>query len=85
MDNYASGGVGAVSVLVLGLLYKLYQIINHRRIRSNCCGKIFVVAIDIDSTSTTPRQNQILPEQSLINSEQAVINKIKVPELSAKV
>ena len=85
MDNYASGGVGAVSVLVLGLLYKLYQIINHRRIRSNCCGKIFVVAIDIDSTSTTPRQNQILPEQSLINSEQPVINQIKVPELSAKV
>ena len=85
MDNYASGGVGAVSVLVLGLLYKLYQIINHRRIRSNCCGKILVVAVDIDSTSTTPRHNQILPEQSLINSEQAVINKIKVPELSAKV
>jgi len=54
----------AVSVLVLGLLYKLYQIINHRRIRSNCCGKILVVAVDIDSTSTTPRQNQILPEQS---------------------
>jgi hypothetical protein len=85
MDNYASGGVGAVSVLVLGLLYKLYQIINHRRIRSNCCGKIFVVAIDIDSTSTTPRQNQILPEQSLIKSDQPVINQIKVPELSAKV
>jgi len=85
MDNYASGGVGAVSVLVLGLLYKLYQIINHRRIRSNCCGKIFVVAIDIDSTSTTPRQTQILPEQSLIKSDQPVINQIKVPELSAKV
>jgi len=83
MDNYASGGVGAVSVLVLGLLYKLYQIINHRRIRSNCCGKVFVVALDIDET--TPRQNQILPEQSLIKSDQPVINQIKVPELSAKV
>jgi len=83
MDNYASGGVGAVSVLVLGLLYKVYQIINHRRIRSNCCGKIFVVALDIDET--TPRQNQIVPEQSLINSEQPVINQIKVPKISATV
>jgi hypothetical protein len=83
MDNYASGGVGAVSVLALGLLYKLYQIINHRRIRSNCCGKIFVVALDIDET--TPRQNQIVPEQSLINSEQPVINQIKVPKISATV
>jgi hypothetical protein len=84
MDNYASGGVGAVSVLVLGLLYKLYQIINHRRIRSNCCGKIFVMSVDIDET-TTPRQNQIVPEQSLINSEQPVINQIKVPKISATV
>ena len=83
MDNYASGGVGAVTVLVLGLLYRAYQIINHRRIRSNCCGKILVVALDIDET--TPRQNQILPEQPVINSEQPVINQIKVPELSAKV
>jgi len=83
MDNYASGGVGAVTVLVLGLLYRAYQIINHKRVRSNCCGRIFTASIDIDDQ--TPRQNQILPEQPVINSEQPVINKIKVPELSAKV
>ena len=59
MDNYASGGVGAVIVLMLGLLYRAYQMINHKRIRSNCCGKIFSASIDIDPTDmpvrTTPK------------------------------
>jgi len=44
--NYITLGLSIASI-ILG-------IINHRRIRSNCCGRIGEVAIDIDNT--TPKE-----------------------------
>jgi len=44
--GYCSLGLSIASI-ILG-------IINHRRIRSNCCGRIGEVAIDIDNT--TPKE-----------------------------
>ena len=83
MDSYSAGGLAAGITLAMWIAHTLYININHRRVVSKCCGKIFSASIDIDET--TPRQNQIIPEQSLINSEQPVINNSKVPELSATV
>lgn len=51
MDNLASGGVGASVVIALGICYKIYQAINHHRIKSQCMGKEFSASIDIDQTS----------------------------------
>ena len=48
MDNYASGGIGAGAVVVLGILYRVYLAVNHHRVRSNCCGKELVVSVDVD-------------------------------------
>jgi len=51
MDNYASGGIGAVSILVLAIIAKIITMINHRRIKSECCGKRFSASIDIQPTT----------------------------------
>ena len=62
MDNYASGGIGAGAVVVLGIAYRVYLAVNHHRVRSNCCGKEMVVSVDVEQT--TPPQLKIkVPEE----------------------
>jgi hypothetical protein len=51
MDNYSSAGLGASSVVVMGILYKVYQAVNHKKFRSECCGKKFTASVDIDETT----------------------------------
>ncbi len=51
MDNYASGGIGAGAVVVLGILYRVYLAVNHHRVHSNCCGKELVVSVDVETTT----------------------------------
>jgi len=59
MDNpYASGGIGAGAVVVLGIAYRVYLAVNHHRVRSNCCGKELVVSVDVEQT-TPPRDLKI--------------------------
>jgi hypothetical protein len=54
-NNLASGGVGASIVIGLGILYRVYLVINHHRIKSTCMGKEISASIDIDET--TPKKN----------------------------
>lgn len=39
---------------LLGILIYVYNSINHRRIRSNCCGKLLVVSVDVENTTPLP-------------------------------
>jgi len=48
MDNYASGGIGASVIVFAGILYRL---LNHKRIRSNCCGRIWTASVDIENST----------------------------------
>ena len=48
MDNYGSAGVGASIVAVLGLIYTA---INHKKLRSKCCGREITASIDIEPSS----------------------------------
>ena len=48
MDNYSAGGIGASIVTLIGLIYAA---INHKRVRSNCCGKQTEISIDVDTTT----------------------------------
>jgi len=50
MDSYASGGIGATVVIVLGLLYKF---VDHKRLRSQCCGYTASVGIE----DITPKES----------------------------
>jgi hypothetical protein len=58
MDSYASGGVGAAIMLALGILYKVYTAVNHKHLRSRCCGKECDAALDIDDS--TPRTAEVV-------------------------
>ena len=51
MDNYASGGIGATIIAILGLIYTA---INHKRSRCNLCGRKVEVSVDVDNTSPAP-------------------------------
>ena len=48
MDNYASGGIGASIIVFAGIFYKL---LNHKRIKSQCCGRIWTASVDIEETT----------------------------------
>lgn len=71
MDSWASGGIGASIILALGILYKIYTIVNHHRVRSNCCGKKIEVSLDIDETTPKSRDAQVVehPEKSEVGKE----------------
>jgi hypothetical protein len=58
MDNYTSGGIGASIVLALGIAYRIYTAINHRRVRSTCCGKELSASIDVETT-TPPAEKSL--------------------------
>lgn len=59
MDNYASGGIGAALVLALGVAYRIYTAINHRRVRSTCCGKELSASIDVEDTTPAEKSLRI--------------------------
>ena len=48
MDPNAIAGYLALALMIAD---KAYQAINHRRVRSNCCGKEVVASIDVDTTT----------------------------------
>lgn len=50
-NQYISGGVGASIVIALLVLKQVYNTINHRRIRSRCCGQDLEASVDIEDTT----------------------------------
>jgi hypothetical protein len=55
MDSFASGGIGASIIIALGVIYKIYIAINHKRSRCNLCGRKIEVSLDIDETTPKSR------------------------------
>lgn len=58
----AIGGMaGSISLLII-LADKIYYLVNHRRVRSKCCGRNMDMSIDIDQTTPniTPPQERAL-------------------------
>jgi hypothetical protein len=53
-NQYISGGIGASIVLALIIAKQVYNTINHKRIRSKCCGQNLEASVDIDET--TPKE-----------------------------
>jgi len=48
MDNYGAGGIGA-SVIAVAVM--IYHAINHKRVRSTCCGKVWSASVDVEETT----------------------------------
>jgi hypothetical protein len=46
-----SFGVGTGAMAVLGILYRIYLAVNHRRVRSTCCNRACITSIDVEETT----------------------------------
>jgi hypothetical protein len=59
MDNntLTTAGLASTFTILAGLLYKIYMVVNHKRIRSNCCGKKLEASLDIENT-TPPHEEE---------------------------
>jgi hypothetical protein len=56
MDSNASSAL-AISSLIVSLGGSIIAVINHKRIRSNCCGAKTEVSLDIENT-TPPKEEK---------------------------
>ena len=54
------GGAG----LFISILGVIYSAINHKHIRSRCCGKVYEVSIDIDPTESAKKAEQAQAQQA---------------------
>ena len=74
------GGVAGIVSLVVVVIEKVYQLLNHKRIRSNCCGMKGELSLDIDSTTPEDKRNSLLLHKPLIVKENAFrLTSIKIP------
>ena len=65
MDNVNNiGSIAGIISLVSGLLYGIFQIINHSHCRSMCCGAVSSLDVDIGNL---PPPNEKLTRQSQLN------------------
>jgi hypothetical protein len=55
--NMALLGTGTTGT-ILTVLYLLYKAFNHKRCRSNCCGKKLELSLDMENTSPPENKNQ---------------------------
>ena len=61
MDYTTIGGIAGLVSLVIVITEKVIQLVNHKRVRSNCCGKIAQASFDVDNT--TPPSEKPLVEK----------------------
>jgi len=59
-------GASATTITIFIVLAYVYKMVNHRRVRSNCCGKRLDVSLDIDSTTPIDVKTQN-PLESTVN------------------
>jgi hypothetical protein len=58
-NQYISGGVGASIVIALIILKQVYNTINHKRIRSRCCGTDLEASVDIEETTPKDAKDDV--------------------------
>lgn len=66
MDSFESAGTGAGIMVALGVLYRIYMAVNHKHLRSRCCGRELDAAIDVDETGNTPVKVAPAPENAAV-------------------
>jgi len=60
-NQYISGGIGASIIVAVVILKQVYNTLNHKRLRSNCCGRRLEASMDIEDT--TPRDVETAKSQ----------------------
>ena len=46
-----SNGILSIVAIIISIGGSIIAIINHKRIRSNCCGKEIIASVDVESTT----------------------------------
>ena len=54
MDSTTSASL-AIGSIVISIIGSMVALVNHKRIRSNCCGKRTEVSLDIEETTPTDK------------------------------
>ena len=67
MDYTDIGSIAGLVSLAMVVAEKIYQLINHKRIRSNCCG--FKTEVSIDVENTTPPSEKTAPGSITFNEQ----------------
>ena len=65
MDVLQIGGAGGVVSVVLLIIYKLCGTIINHRCRSDCCGRLFSLGIEVEATNTLPHRIELSGETTL--------------------
>jgi len=58
MDSLQIGYYAGLASIGIHVIEKIFQLINHKRIRSNCCGKETIVSVDFEQT-TPPSKDAV--------------------------
>ena len=59
MDYSSIGGIAGLVSLVIVIADRVIIIINHKRVRSKCCGRATEISLDVEST-TPPIRGRLL-------------------------
>ena len=51
MESLEIGYYAGLVSIGIHIIEKLFQIFNHKRIRSNCCGKETIMSVDVEETT----------------------------------
>ena len=62
MDYTTFGSIAGLVSLVIVVTEKVIQLVNHKRIRSNCCGKTGQASFDVENT-TPPSEKPFIEEK----------------------
>jgi len=60
MDYTSIGGISGIVALAAVIAKGIYEAINHKRCRSNCCGIKSIVSLDIENV-TPPSERPLMP------------------------
>ena len=52
------GSIMGICALIVSVGGSILAVVNHKRIRSNCCGKPLVLSVDVENT-TPPKPEEL--------------------------
>lgn len=53
-DAMKAGGASTVLLIVVGIAYKLIQMMCNHRVKSECCGKTATMGVEVEVMGDTP-------------------------------
>ena len=61
LTNIETGLLGSGSVVALGIFYKIYTALNHKRCKSTCNGKTITASFDVSEITPTVHPDTVIP------------------------